>query len=151
MFVVAAEGEVAFYLRETREQFRVKGRLQVVGASETDQKLIKARNHQWKQISPASQASFATNLIPGLEISDEQRDAAPAAAAPGKRHGGHTETLAEFPEPVDDFCLVLLWPHRVDHLVLKGAQHRHTHTLVKQCEDGSEAAAPVWRTNAVNP
>lgn len=61
-------GEVCFYLKKTREQFRIKGRLQVVGAGERDEVLAKARRHQWTQISPTAQSSFATSLIPGLEI-----------------------------------------------------------------------------------
>lgn len=68
VFVPGAAGEVCFYLKKTREQFRIKGRLQVVDAGEGDEVLAKARRHQWTQISPAAQGSFATSLIPGLPI-----------------------------------------------------------------------------------
>ncbi|CAM9430310.1 unnamed protein product, partial [Sphacelaria rigidula] len=146
-------GEVAFYLRETREQFRVKGRLQVVSVSEVDPKLIKARNHQWTQISPASRASFASNLIPGLEIADEEQQQGDAAPAAAEQDIQETKVSSDVAEPADDFCLVLLWPSQVDHLVLKGGQTRHSHTLVEgqHGDSSSEAQASFWRTAAVNP
>lgn len=142
-------GEVAFYLRETREQFRVKGRLQVISASETNENFIEARNHQWKQISPASRASFATSHIPGFEISVE--DESGPALTTGKQ-SGEVEEIDFIHEAVEDFCLVLLWPSRVDHLELKGGQRRHVHTLVEEHRTYSgQAAASAWRTIAVHP
>ena len=126
-----AAGEVCFYLTKTREQFRVKGRLEVVAAGESNEKLAKARRHQWTQISPSSRASFATPLTPGEEKStggqveeeagrDEDKGAEEETGCPG--------------EPSNDFCLVLLWPNRVDHLVLKDGQTRHVHTLTRPRE-----------------
>ncbi|CAM9662989.1 unnamed protein product, partial [Hapterophycus canaliculatus] len=140
-------GEVCFYLKKTREQFRVKGRLQVVSAEEDDEVLAKARLHQWTQISPASQASFATSLIPGLEIPSESEtqasadgsgDGATKRERPTRRRGGSSgsdrDTAREGEQrsmaPVsDDFCLVLLWPNFVDHLRLGDGQTRNLHKI----------------------
>lgn len=74
-------------------------------------------------------------------------------------------------EPCDDFCLVLFWPHFVDHLVLKDGQTRHVHKLFGakdgggvplagksveaiegEVEQESGARQPLeWKTLTVNP
>lgn len=149
----AAAGEVCFYLKKTREQFRVRGRLQVVDVEESNEALAKARRHQWTQISPASQASFATSLIPGLEIpargesaaSEDSGDSGPekeggVGEGTGKRErstrqrGGATTDAESKGEPSqepvsEDFCLVLLWPQFVDHLRLGDIQTRNVHKI----------------------
>lgn len=139
-------GEVVFYLRKTREQFRIKGRLIVVSASESDEQLIKARNQQWKQISPASKASFATSHIPGLELSAQENSDATSTTDEQKGRGEEIEVV-DIPDTVENFSLVLLWPYNVDHLVLKDGQHRYVHSLVKEHDE----IFPVWKTVAVNP
>lgn len=73
----SAAGEVCFYLKQTREQFRVRGRLQVVGVKESNEVLANARRHQWTRISPASRASFATSLIPGFEVPARSEQSSP--------------------------------------------------------------------------
>lgn len=111
----------------------------MVGPEESNEALAKARRHQWTQISPASQASFATSLIPGLEPPAREESVHSGDAGPEKDGGvgegtvnrdrptrqkrrvtADAEGKGEPPkEPVsDDFCLVLLWPQFVDHLRL---------------------------------
>eukprot|EP00752_Nemacystus_decipiens_P009839 g8777.t1 len=157
-------GEVCFYLKKTREQFRVRGRLQVVDVEESNEVLAKARRHQWTQISPASQASFATSLIPGLEApvrgeslptegsddSGPEKDGSEGGRGSGERkrstrqRGGRAAAEAEgkgepSKAPVsDDFCLVLLWPQVVDHLRLGDVQTRNIHKI-KGDRDGGGA------------
>lgn len=150
--VVYTVGEVCFYLKKTREQFRIKGRLQVVDAGETDEVLAKARRHQWTQISPAAQSSFATSLIPGLEIapsegggdSVSEKDTAKEDRlnSPREGGGGNSEDMdnadaagnerdpSKEPAAVsEEFCLVLLWPKVVDHLQLGKVQSRNVHKI----------------------
>ncbi|CAN0371354.1 unnamed protein product, partial [Ectocarpus sp. 13 AM-2016] len=109
--------EVCFYLKKTREQFRVKGRLQVVDAGESDEALAKARRHQWTQISPASQSAFGSSLIPGLEVPPE----------PQTDHSDDGDVSKS--SVSDDFCLVLLWPSFVDHLRLGDGQSRSIYKI----------------------
>ncbi|CAM9320233.1 unnamed protein product, partial [Laminaria digitata] len=116
-------GEVCFYLKKTREQFRVKGRLQIVAAGESDERLAKARSHQWTQISPSAQASFAATTMPGAPMGGEGEGGGGQVQA---GDGGETGAIKE---PTDEFCLVLLWPSFVDHLELRDGQTRHTHQL----------------------
>lgn len=158
-------GEVCFYLTKTREQFRVKGRLQIIQAGESDERLAKARRHQWTQISPSSQASFESSLIPGLEIMD------PGVEDDGRKveeEAGHTRKHDSPKEPSDEFCLVFFWPNCVDHLVLKDKQTRHLHKLVGDIDgggvrvlgaategggalEGSGSQEVAWTTVAVTP
>lgn len=147
----------------------MKGRLQVITAEENNEVLAKARLHQWTQISPASQASFATSLIPGEEIShesdtegladggdsaDSEKGAADEGAAKGgrptRRRGGSSGSDRDAAEeeenqsktPVsDDFCLVLLWPNFVDHLRLGDGQTRNLHKIQGDRDGGGELLA----------
>lgn len=164
----AAAGEVCFYLKKTREQFRVRGRLQVVDVEESNEVLAKARRHQWTQISPASQESFATSLIPGLEIraqgqspppsedsgdSGSEKDGSEGEKGAAKRErstrqrGSRVAANAEGKgEPskvpvAEDFCLVLLWPRFVDHLRLGDVQKRNIHKIEGD-RDGGGAPLP---------
>ncbi|CAM9528990.1 unnamed protein product [Ectocarpus sp. 6 AP-2014] len=156
-------GEVCFYLKKTREQFRVKGRLQVVDAGESDEVLAKARRHQWNQINPASQASFETSLIPGLEVPPEpQTDHSDDAGATGTtqegsqthRRGGENEASesegdASRSSVSDEFCLVLLWPSFVDHLRLVDGQSRSIHKITGDRDGGGAILAGVTAAAAM--
>ncbi|CAB1113600.1 unnamed protein product [Ectocarpus sp. CCAP 1310/34] len=140
---VLEAGEVCFYLKKTREQFRVKGRLQVVDAGESDEALAKARRHQWTQISPASQTSFESSLIPGLGVPPEPHtDHSDDGGATGTmqegsqthRRGGEGEASVSEGDVSkssvsDEFCLVLLWPSFVDHLRLADGQSRSIYKI----------------------
>lgn len=49
---------------------------------------------------------------------------------------GDREPLEAIAEPAEEFCLVLLWPHRVDHLELRDGQRRHVHRVVGDRDGG---------------
>lgn len=119
----------------------------MVAAGEQDETLAKARRYQWTQISPASQASFATSLIPGLEVPEEAANIATALEEGLENHdSGRAEPPPPPEEPADDFCLVLMWPQRVDHLELKGEQRRHVYSAVGDMNAGE---IPSGSTDAV--
>ena len=115
----------------------MKGRLQVVAAGESDERLVKARRQQWTQISPAAQASFAATTVPGAQTQSKENG---GREEKGGDEGGGEETEA-IKEPTDEFCLVLLWPNFVDHLELGDGQTRHTHQLDGD-RDGGGVALP---------
>lgn len=138
----------------------MKGRLQIVAAGESDERLKEARKQQWTQISPSARASFAISLIPGLGILNEDRE----REEEGKigRKGGVGDPDPPEEEPTDAFCLVLLWPNCVDHLMLAEGQTRHVHRLVEERDgeggykylqgdkEGTTTATTIAPTTAVS-
>ncbi|WP_017302208.1 Npun_F5749 family FMN-dependent PPOX-type flavoprotein [Nodosilinea nodulosa] len=115
--------EACWYFTHTREQFRLGGPIQVVGA---DAALGEARQQAWESLSDSSRQQFywphpARPRAPEADFSPQAIGDIPPAA----------------------FCLVLLTPHQVDHLELRGSpQNRTLYTR--------QADAP-WQIQAVNP
>jgi len=54
----APAGEFAWYFPESRDQFRIAGRLTVVAADTEDQAMQKARGAAWNRMSPNGRASL---------------------------------------------------------------------------------------------
>jgi len=151
---------------------------------EVNDVLAKARRHEWSQIGPALLEFYetSTSLMPGLEIpvvgekdpgrscgsGSENGDEVGTGAA---RWGGSTRQRGEGGSPEapmsDDFCLVLLWPHCVDHLRLGDTQTRSVHRIEGERDgggallSGAVGAGPegggvpevpvTWVTMALNP
>lgn len=123
--------EVAWYLPQTREQFRFLGRLTVVDAATEDAALQRGRLVAWKNMSDPGRQQF---LWPH----------------PGEPRGEDASVFK--PEPptgedpvVDTFCLVCLTVEEVDHLSLaKNVRHRYVRG------EGSEAGE-AWQVQNVNP
>lgn len=125
---------------------------------------MKARRHQWTQISPSARASFETALIPGEEVLPPAGDSSGEVDAEGvSTEEGDAGASGE---PNINFCLVLLWPNRVDHLLLKDGQTRKVHKLQGGIDGGGFNFGGVreqgevsgngflskeWTTVSVNP
>lgn len=119
-------GEVCWYFPNTREQFRIAGELKLIDRANSDEKLQKARQQAWQDMSDSARIQFAW-AHPGLP-----RAAAEAFSPP----------IPNQPEPLPQFCLLLLEPLSVDHLELRGdPQNRHQYHL----HQGN------WSMEAVNP
>ena len=119
--------EICWYFTKTREQFRINGNLRLVTARETDSELQKARKITWHNLSDAARSQFAW-AAPGQPVADKSAfDVAPLDPK----------------VPLDNFCLLLLIPKRVDHLQLKGdPQQRCIYRLEKD---------NTWSSQFVNP
>ncbi|XGV96177.1 MAG: Npun_F5749 family FMN-dependent PPOX-type flavoprotein [Leptolyngbya sp. BL-A-14] len=121
-----AWGEACWYFPKTREQFRLSGALRLVRADDSDQALQKARQSMWQSLSDSARTQFAW-------------------AHPGKSQtnkGGFNVSAPDAATPLQPFCLLLLDPHEVDHLELRGdPQNRWLHQ-----HDGSS-----WSMQAINP
>ena len=108
-------GEICWYFTKTREQFRIAGDLIIVTVRESNPNLKKARRTMWQNISDSARLLFIW-ANPG-----EVRDRSPEAFncdPPSKT------------EPVDNFCLLLLEPKKVDRLELRGnPQNRYLYVL----------------------
>ena len=119
-------GEACWYFPKTREQFRLAGELCLVRAEQTDPDLQKARQAAWQSLSDAARTQFAW-ADPGKPKVDQEGFKVPVPDA----------TL-----PLPHFCLLLLDPHEVDHLELRGdPQNRWLHQ-----RDDSD-----WSVQAINP
>ncbi|MGB3136917.1 MAG: Npun_F5749 family FMN-dependent PPOX-type flavoprotein [Nodosilinea sp.] len=116
--------EACWYFTHTREQFRLAGPAQVVTAA--DSILSEARQNAWQDLSNNARQQF---YWPHPERSRQpEADFAP-------REAGDTAP--------DTFCLVLLTPHQVDHLELRGEPQNRT---LYAYQPGDS-----WQVNAVNP
>lgn len=108
-------GEICWYFTKTREQFRLAGNLILVTSQEENSELLKARRIMWQNISDSARLQFAW-ANPG-----SIRESTPEAFDP--------KPLSET-QPLDNFCLLLLEPQKVDHLELRGdPQNRYLYTL----------------------
>ena len=120
-------GEICWYFTKTREQFRISGRLQLITAQSTDSDLKTARQTTWSHLSDSARSQFAWP-DPAQSVADKS---AFAVEHPDKNI------------PLDNFCLLLLIPQKIDHLQLKGdPQQRFLYRLQED---------HTWITQAVNP
>ncbi|NET36596.1 MAG: pyridoxamine 5'-phosphate oxidase [Cyanothece sp. SIO1E1] len=123
----SAWGEACWYFTQTREQLRLAGPLTLIGADAADLALTRARQALWKDLSETARLQF-TWPHPGKTRSNPATFSSLPPAPP---------------EPVPQFCLMLLNPQRVDHLQLRGnPQNRFIYTY---------NADEAWQVEAVNP
>lgn len=120
-------GEICWYFPTTREQFRLSGRLILVGVAHPDVALQEARQRTWQELSDSARIQFAWPH-PG-EAREDDADFSPPSPDPV--------------QPLANFCLLLLEPVQVDHLELRGDPQ--TRSLYQQNASGE------WLKQAVNP
>lgn len=105
--------EACWYFTETREQFRLAGKLTLIGADCDDTSVLNARTSTWQELSDNARIQFAW-AYPGKERAN------PEAFAPPQPDAA---------KPLPEFCLLLLDPVKVDHLQLRGEpQNRYLYT-----------------------
>ena len=114
----AGRGEICWYFTRSREQFRIRGFIDVHDAAAPE---AAARSGLWSSMSAAARAQFFW-------------------PAPG-RPLGEGEPVAEEELPPPSFLLLELDPQRVDHLQLgPGPQRRRSSTL-------QQGAWHAWAVN----
>jgi pyridoxamine 5'-phosphate oxidase len=96
--------EICWYFTKTREQFRIFGTIALVTADESQEELQLIRHQAWAKLSDAARVQF-TWATPGKPVTKDPENAI---------------NILNQEQPVDNFCLLLLNPKRVDHLELKG-------------------------------
>jgi pyridoxamine 5'-phosphate oxidase len=118
--------EACWYFTKTREQFRLSGTVQIVTADESDYDLKSLLQNVWQNISDAARSQF-TWFHPGKPKTE-------AALHPSSLNPN---------EPLNNFCLLLLIPYRVDYLELRGEpQNRCLYIL--QTDN-------TWSIQPINP
>ncbi|KAI7839106.1 hypothetical protein COHA_007111 [Chlorella ohadii] len=125
-------GEVAWYFPDTREQFRLLGRLTLVDSATADERLQQGRLAAWRAMSDAGRLQFLWPQ-PGEDRGDDSlfSPAAPTASDP----------------VLDTFCLLCLDVEEVDHIQLAPTFLRHT--FVRQ--PGGSSSGGGWEVRNVNP
>ncbi len=122
-----AIGEICWYFTKTREQFRIAGNLRLITSKDTDTDLQQVRQATWHDISDSGRSQFAW----------------PDPAQPVADKSAFDISPLNPNIPLDNFCLLLLIPNRIDHLQLRGdPQQRCIYTLENQ---------KTWSTQSVNP
>jgi len=121
------KGEIAWYFTKTREQFRIAGDLRLVTNQPVDKDLQKTRQITWHDLSEAARSQFAW----------------PNPTTPLADKSAFNVELTDPNIPLDNFCLLLLIPHKIDHLQLKGDPQQRC--LYKLESDST------WSSQLVNP
>ncbi|MGI0480660.1 Npun_F5749 family FMN-dependent PPOX-type flavoprotein [Geminocystis sp. CENA526] len=120
-------GEICWYFAKTREQFRIRGKIEIITGNHDNQELLKEHQKIWQKLSLAGKEQFYwgnprelfidNSEIKSIDIDEEN--------------------------PRENFSLLLLNPDMVDHLELKGnPQNRHIYEI-----DNEEK----WHIKKVNP
>lgn len=119
--------EVCWYFPNTREQFRITGKLTLVSSDESQPHLQSARIAMWQELSDAARLQFAWPH-PGQAKAEKSAFELPPP---------------DPSQPLANFCLLLLDPIQVDHLELRGEpQNRRLY----KCEQNQQ-----WSVQEINP
>jgi len=135
-----SNAEACWYFTKTREQFRLAGQLTLITADTIEPNFCKARQQLWQNISDNARTQFAW---PQPKAPREPNDNADIFSPPPP----------DSTAPLDTFCLLLLVPHSVDYLSLRGdPQTRMLYTQQPKTSDSTESApSSSWESLTVNP
>lgn len=119
--------EICWYFPKTREQFRINGLIMIVFFNNKNPDLIKLRRQIWQQLSTKAKEQF-TWANPG-ELVDQNQT--------------YHQQDTELEKPLDNFCLLIFKPLKVDHLELKGNPQKRCLYLLDKHNS--------WQIKQVNP
>lgn len=125
--------EMVWWFSQTNEQFRIAGKLQVIGPDESDATLLAARQTQWNKLSDTAREQYWWDT-PGVAFTGERWDA--AVPKGGRNPDGEIQPVPDY------FSLLLLWPEQVKYLLLGD----NVAIL-----DNFDSASGRWSTARVNP
>eukprot|EP01026_Neomeris_dumetosa_P080893 TRINITY_DN90151_c0_g1_i1.p3 TRINITY_DN90151_c0_g1~~TRINITY_DN90151_c0_g1_i1.p3 ORF type:complete len:192 (-),score=26.57 TRINITY_DN90151_c0_g1_i1:130-705(-) len=98
-------GEICWYFPNSREQYRISGNLKVVDKMHEDQELVKARQVVWSGLSDNARKQF---LWPHPGLPRQQND----------EEQYNPQVPSAQTDAVSDFCLVVMEPQDVEHVLL---------------------------------
>ena len=105
-----SRGEICWYFTNSREQFRIAGNIIIINSNHQESELQRVRESTWQDLSDNARIQFAWPH-PG-----ESR-ANPEAFSPQQPDEN---------KPLDNFCLLLFEPVKVEHLRLRGEPQNRT-------------------------
>ena len=128
----SGRAEVMWYFKQTREQFRMRGSVDVVTAETTDPLRQKWRQDVWARSSPGSRASYSQG--------------APLSPAPD---GGEPvfSPIKDTAEPCDNFGVLVLVPFEIDYLKLS----RKPNALHERALHSLDTSLGEWGVDRVYP
>jgi pyridoxamine 5'-phosphate oxidase len=137
--------ELVWWFPELSEQYRVRGRLVLVGDDDDadDTALTTVRQELWDRLSDPARESFFGSSMPGTPYCEESANDSNSEDVPP---GGRDEQGRLLPPP-RNFLLMILDPQEVDYLRLTGAQYRQVDRRAATADDGETA----WSWERVNP
>jgi hypothetical protein len=152
--------ELVWWFPKTSEQYRIRGRLILIGGDEagsdndiknndmlkTDKDrraLMIARKELWGNLSDPARESFLDPLVPGSSYVCEDPSMETRKNIP---EGGRDEDGKVIPPP-SNFLLMLLDPYYVDYLNLSGAQYRQ----IDKKQQLQKTETVEWSQQRVNP
>jgi PPOX class probable FMN-dependent enzyme len=121
--------EAAWYLEDSREQFRLGGPMTIIGKEHSDSALLEERQRLWSSLSPGARQQF-TYPDPGQPRQDDDKF--------------KSEAPPEDSQPLDIFCLVVHDIQEVDYVNL-----RDNKRMVFKCSE--EGGQRTWSSENVNP
>ncbi len=119
--------EVCWYFTKTREQFRITGNLQLVTVTDADDSLQQARKTTWQNLSDSARSQFAW----------------PNPAQPAADKSAFEVDPPDADTSLDNFCLLLLTPQKIDHLQLSSKPQQRCWYILQSDQS--------WTTEPVNP
>lgn len=119
--------EACWYFTKTREQFRLLGKLTVVGVDYPDESLQKARRLVWQELSDAARSQFAW----------------PTPGQPRNPDSAFSDSPLSSNKPLENFCLLLLDSERVEHLELRGQPQNRWRYFLDELQG--------WLVEQINP
>jgi PPOX class probable FMN-dependent enzyme len=119
------QGEICWYFAKTREQFRIRGQIELV--TQAHQQLNQLREQAWRKLSDSGKEQFLW----------------PHPGQPLTKQAINHQSPVALETPVSNFCLLLFYPERVDHLELRS--NPHNRYLYLRTDDNN------WVLKNVNP
>ena len=113
------EGEMVWWFLKTSEQYRISGKLEVIGNDSTNQELLAVRKQTWGELRDTAREQFYW-IQPGIplnEAEDEKDQEKKETENNDTPTGGRGKDGKVLPPP-DTFLMMLLRPTKVDYLRL---------------------------------
>ncbi|XP_042398818.1 pyridoxine/pyridoxamine 5'-phosphate oxidase 2-like isoform X1 [Zingiber officinale] len=124
-------GEVCWYFTESWEQFRLKGTIDIIDATNSDALKLQKREKAWFASSLKSRLQYLapTPSLPAIAIHDP----------------GEEIQLDPSEGPVDAFCLLIFDPDQVDYLNLRSNER-----LIFTSKPNGPSCK-LWMSQKINP
>lgn len=122
--------EICWYFTESREQFRIAGK--VIQVNHESSEFAELRLAHWQQLSLAAKADYS-KTIPGIPLPTKT----PLTA------DSENLTAQQMAKPHNNFVLLLVQPSSIDHVMLLPSPHER---VMHNCDENG-----VWHSRAITP